>query len=273
MTKSDALSAGHYARKQIGSRSRLIAWSHGARFRTATELARRFEGQSVLDYGCGDGTFAALLLAQEQTPHAVTGVEIDDWQVNNCRARLTDPRLSFERVESLTPETHAASFDALFCMEVLEHVVDWEPLFERWRWLVVPNGAIVVSVPVETGPVLLFKQAVRHVAGWRGIGDYPGIAPYTWGELARAVVAGDAQHIVRPLHRGADGVGSYCHKGFNWRYLRAALARHFVLEDTLSSPIRWLPAGYGSQVWFVLRNNRCARSSASSSGRSSAGGV
>jgi hypothetical protein len=188
-------------------------------------------------------------------PAAAVGAEIDDGQVEDCRRRFgNDPRLSFVRVESLNEAEHTGAFDGLTCMEVLEHVVDWEPLFDRWAWLVKSGGTILVSVPVETGPALVVKQLVRRVAGWRGIGDYPGIAPYTWREYARSVLAGSRQHIVRPIHAGANG-GSHCHKGFNWRVLRTALARRFVIEQMSSSPLTWLPPGLGSQVWFVLRKH------------------
>jgi SAM-dependent methyltransferase len=246
---------GHYARKQLFSQSWLIAWSHRRRFQVGLRLASALAGKRLLDYGSGDGTFLALLMAQANAPSEAVGAEIDDGQVNDCKTRLgSDPRLSFIRTDNLSPETDTHSFDGLVCMEVLEHVVDWAPLFERWRWLVKPGGLILVSVPVETGLALVGKQVARRIAGWRGIGDYPGIAPYSWSEYLRSVFAGTSQHIPRPVHRNAAGAGGHCHKGFNWRVLKSALAEHFQLERTMSSPVKWLPPGLGSQVWFVLRN-------------------
>jgi SAM-dependent methyltransferase len=255
MALTNNIKDGHYAKKQLHSQSRLIAWSHRSRFETGLRLSARFAGQRLIDYGCGDGTFLALLMDRPGAPASAVGADLDDGQVNDCRARFGfDPRLSFVRIDKLNPVEHPADFDGLVCMEVLEHVIDWAPLFDRWRWLVRPGGTILVSVPVETGPALALKQAARRVAGWRRIGDYPGIAPYTWGEYLRSLFAGEMQHIDRPVHPSPDGGGSYCHKGFNWLVLRAALARLFVLEQTLSSPLAWLPPGLGSQVWFVLRN-------------------
>jgi SAM-dependent methyltransferase len=249
------IASGHYAKKQIGSRSRLVAWSHGSRFRLGLRLAAPLAGRRVLDYGCGDGTFLGMLVQTADAPATAVGAEIDDGQVHDCRSRLGgDPRLSFARVEALTPADYTHAFDGLFCMEVLEHVIKWSPLFARWKWLIKPGGLVVVSVPVETGPVLAVKQIVRRIAGCRGIGDYPGIAPYSWGEFVRSVFAGSAQHIVRPVHAGNNGSGGHCHKGFNWRVLHRELAKHFAIERLLSSPLTWLPAGLGSQAWFVLRN-------------------
>jgi SAM-dependent methyltransferase len=254
MTITDNIKGGHYAKKQLHSRSRLIAWSHRSRFEVGIKLSARFSGRRVLDYGCGDGTFLALLIDSPYAPAAAVGAEIDDGQVNDCRSRFgDDARLSFVRTEALNQADHRHAFEGLVCMEVLEHVIDWAPLFDQWEWLIKPGGTILVSVPVETGPALVVKQMVRRVAGWRGIGDYPGIAPYSWGEYFRSVLAGSRQHIVRPVHLAANGTGGYCHKGFNWRVLRTALARRFDIERTISSPLTWLPPGLGSQVWFVLR--------------------
>src|SRR4029079_17002072 len=62
---SDAarIAGGHYARKQIHCPSRVVAWSHGSRFDLARRLVAAAEGGRLLDYGCGDGTFVAMVHA------------------------------------------------------------------------------------------------------------------------------------------------------------------------------------------------------------------
>ncbi|MDO8348867.1 MAG: hypothetical protein Q7T30_01430, partial [Planctomycetota bacterium] len=119
--------------------------------------------------------------------------------------------------------------------------------FHRLR---APGGMLLLSVPVEIGLSVVIKQAVRQVNGWRGIGDYPGTTPYGWGELARAVVAGPAQHVRRPVHRNPDGNEFHDHKGFNWRLLREKVRARFEWQAMRSSPVAWLPAFVASQVWF-----------------------
>jgi SAM-dependent methyltransferase len=248
------VAAGHYAKKQLLSKARLIAWSHGSRFRVGLGLARRFAGTRVLDYGCGDGTLLALVMSEPARPASAVGCEIHPRLVDDCRSRLGHlAGLSFVAVNELDRPEHEGAYDAVFCMEVLEHVFDREPLLERFDRLLAPSGLLIVSVPVETGPALLVKQCARRVAGWRGIGDYPGQSPYTCRELCASLFAGRRQHITRPVHRGADGEPFHDHKGFNWRVLSEELKRRFVLEQTFGSPMRWLPVSLSSQVWFVLR--------------------
>jgi SAM-dependent methyltransferase len=249
-----ALREGHYAAKQIFCKDRLIAWSHRRRFEMGLRLAQRFGGQRILDYGCGDGTFLALMQASAAPPAAAVGAELDEFQVNDCRARLgSRAGLSFESIASLDDDAHRGRYDGVVCMEVLEHVVALDSVIDRlWR-ILAADGTLLVSVPVETGLPLLVKQAVRCVAGWRGIGDYPGTSPYTFREYWQRVIAGERQHIERPLC-GTDGQAPFHdHKGFNWMALRARFRRRFVLERTLASPLPWLGPHLATQVWFELR--------------------
>jgi SAM-dependent methyltransferase len=252
---AEPIRKGHYARKQLCSRSWLISWSHGRRFALGCRLAADFRGQRLLDYGCGDGTFLALLADRPTAPKIAVGAEVREGFVRDCQARLGERAgLSFVCVAELDRPGWEASFDAIVCMEVLEHVVEWGPVFDRWDRLLAPGGKVLVSVPVEIGPAVLVKEVVRRVAGWRGIGDYPGQAPYTAREMIRSVTAGASQHITRPVHRAGEGVApSHDHKGFNWKVLRKALADRFLLRRTYRSPLPFLPAGLNSQVWFLLQ--------------------
>ena len=46
---------------------------------------------------------------------------------------------------------HAGPYNAVFCMEVLEHVTDPRPLLADFERLLAPGGTLVISVPIETG--------------------------------------------------------------------------------------------------------------------------
>ena len=246
---------GHFAKKQLFSRSGLISWSHHRRFEMGLRLARQFAGKRVLDYGCGDGSFLALLMQSRAHPTAAVGVEIEPQVVADCGARFsTQEGLTFMLEGELKKPQHRGAFDAVICMEVLEHMVEIEPLLENFARLLGSSGKLLISVPIETGPPLLMKQAARRFAGWRGIGDYPGTSSYSMGELAASLFASSKrQHIIRPIHTSAEGVQFHDHKGFNWMMLREMLCRKFYLEETKASPVAWLSPFLASQVWFLLR--------------------
>jgi SAM-dependent methyltransferase len=252
-----ALREGHYAAKQIFCKDRIIAWSHRRRFDTGLALARAFRGQRLLDYGCGDGTFLAMLSATADRPAEATGAELDQYQVTDCQTRLGHRAgLSFVSIESLDSPAHQERYDAVVCMEVLEHVVEVDMVIDRlWR-LLAADGTLLVSVPVETGLPLLVKQAARRIAGWRGIGDYPGTSPYNLREYGASVFAGSTPHLTRPVYGGDTPF--HDHKGFNWMALRDRLARRFVIDRVEASPLPWLGPRLATQVWFVARKARSA---------------
>ncbi len=52
-----AADIGSYEAKQLLSPSRIVRWSHGSRFVLARGMVQTLGGKSLLDYGCGDGTF------------------------------------------------------------------------------------------------------------------------------------------------------------------------------------------------------------------------
>lgn len=259
MTKSSdtALREGHYAAKQIFCKDRMIAWSHRRRFAAGLALARAFRGRRLLDYGCGDGTFLAMLSATSDRPGEGVGAELDEYQVTDCRTRLGGRAgLSFVSIDSLDSPVHRGRYDAVVCMEVLEHVVEVDVVIERLWQLLAADGTLLVSVPVETGLPLLVKQAVRRIAGWRGIGDYPGTSPYDWREYRASVFAGSNPHLTRPVYGGETPF--HDHKGFNWMALRDRLARRFVIDRVVASPMSWLGPRLATQVWFVARKSRSA---------------
>ena len=254
-TLSDTrLREGHYAAKQIFCEDGLIAWSHRRRFEVGLGLAARFAGRRILDYGCGDGTFLALLQSTASPPLAAIGAELDAAQVDDCRCRFAGRAgLGFLRIGELDDPRHAGAYEGLVCMEVLEHVVALDTVLNRlWR-LLAADGTVLISVPVETGLPLIVKQAVRRVAGWRGIGDYPGTSPYTLRELWSGVTAGEQPHIRRPIY-GADGAMPFHdHKGFNWMVLRRKLDAYFAIDETRAAPLPRLGPHLATQVWFAAR--------------------
>lgn len=257
---TEAIRSGHYARKQLYCRDPLVAWSHRSRFEIALRLARTFAGRRVLDYGCGDGTFLGLLDARGCLPAYAIGAELKESVVRDCQARLGRPsRLDFVLTTELKRPAHQGVYDAVFCMEVLEHLLEVEPVLNLLTDLLTPTGCLLISVPVETGIPLVVKQTVRRIAGWRGIGDYPGVTPYSMREMFAGLFARSRQHIARPIHNQQTGEPAYDHKGFNWMLLRETLKKRFDHVTTLGSPLVWLTPHLSSQAWLIARKQTSAR--------------
>jgi 2-polyprenyl-3-methyl-5-hydroxy-6-metoxy-1,4-benzoquinol methylase len=256
-TSTQLLEQGHYARKQIFSSNAIIAWSHRRRFALARELASAGAGGALLDYGCGDGTFIALA---HDLFRETTGADVDVEQLGDCQRRLgAVPDVRFSPVDELHDPSHSGHYDAVTCMEVLEHCPsDVQPrVLADLERLVRPHGVVVISVPIEIGPTLALKQAVRAVAAATGLAEYETRERYRISEFMRMLLAREASQIDRlatiSINAQGDTVRYHGHKGFNWRLLARLIENVFVVERQLYSPVplagRWL----NSQVWFVCR--------------------
>ena len=246
---------GHYARKQIYSSSRLVRWSHRGRFRTARGLVAPFAGRRLLDYGCGDGTFLALV--SDLFPDAV-GVDAAPDQIADCIRRFgAASRVSFATTDRLSDPSEANRYDIVVCMEVLEHCPDdiQETVLDRISDVTASGGTVVFSVPIEIGPTLVAKQGARALLALGGLTDYASRERYRPHELMRMLFAGERTTIPREeFSSGGEGSMRFTgHKGFSWRRLRRAILRRFDVARTLFSPLPALGALLNSQVWFVCR--------------------
>jgi SAM-dependent methyltransferase len=245
---NDLLKSGVYARKQLYCRSGLVRWSHGSRFELARHLVASRGGGRLLDYGCGDGTFIAMVHAAFRE---ALGLDVDPMQVDECCTRLGG--LPGVRFALTTAAPDAGSWDVVTCMEVLEHCIEPERrrVIGALAALVKPSGLVVVSVPIEVGPSLAGKQFVRAVAGLRRLGDYAHRERYSPLELARSM-AGLRVPREALEGRGPDGPYRYYgHKGFDYRDVAGELTRHFEIARRIYTPIRRFGPLLNSQAWFV----------------------
>ena len=252
--------AGHYAQKQLLSPSGLVRWSHGSRFRLARELVAPFAGRRLLDYGCGDGTFLALV--QDLFPEAL-GVDVAADQLADCVRRFANaPGISFLPTDALDSADgrHHRRYDIVVCMEVLEHCPDdiQVGVLDRIASATAPSGTVVISVPIEIGPTLLAKQSARALVAFRGVSDYATRERYRFGELVTMCCAGSTTVIPREEYGGENGSRFTGHKGFNWRRLERTIGQRFEIERRLFSPLPVVGGWLNSQVWFVCRTRPTA---------------
>jgi len=252
---NDILRSGDYARKQIYCPSRVVAWSHGSRFRLAARLASAAgAGRRLLDYGCGDGTFIALT---HGTFADVVGCDVDTAQLAECRRRFAQlDGVDFVHTSALADRAHTGAYGVVTCMEVLEHCVEPEraKVLDALDRAVSTTGRVIISVPIEVGPALLGKQMFRAIAAWRGHGDYRHRETYSPRELIAAALA--RPRLARAEYEvdTPSGPLRYCgHKGFDWRVLEGEIAQRFTIEERRCTPLPALGSLLNSQVWFVCR--------------------
>jgi len=248
----ELLRDGDYARKQIYCPSRIVRWSHGSRFDLARRLVAPYAGGRLLDYGCGDGTFVAMV---HHDFRETVGLDVAPAQIAECQARLGHlPGIRFG-VTRDAPTNATGPWDVVTCMEVLEHCLEPERrrVLDELASLGGAAAHVVISVPIEIGPSVAGKQLFRAIAGLRGLGDYQHRERYSPIEIVRSVFGA---RVARVAFEGRDAAGAYRyygHKGFDYRDLAREIGERFTIRARLFSPMPWLGAALNSQIWFVCR--------------------
>jgi glycosyltransferase involved in cell wall biosynthesis/SAM-dependent methyltransferase len=248
-----ALEHGPYYRKQLGCGSSVIAWSHRSRFEVGLGLIGAAP-RTLLDYGCGDGTFLAMAANRIGTG---CGADIDAGQTDEARRRLAAfTNLQFCTIPDLSAPAHSSAYDVVTCMETLEHCTEdvVQIVLRDLARLVAPGGRVIISVPIETGPTFLLKLLVRTAAAWRGLSDYRYYESYSAANAWRMIFAGRRGPIARPVYGGDSPYHS--HYGFNWKALREKVGEHLAIEATHFSPLGFSRGLASSQAWFVCRPTR-----------------
>lgn len=110
-----------------------VVLRHVRRYLTAVELlGRTGESESWLDYGSGSGYGTDLLNN--------FAVYVDDFDQQEYPLGTLNRRNHYV--------AHASSFNAVFCIEVIEHISDGEAMLIELKHYCRPGGDIIVTTPI-----------------------------------------------------------------------------------------------------------------------------
>ncbi|MBO9622440.1 MAG: class I SAM-dependent methyltransferase [Sphingomonas sp.] len=99
---------------------------------------------AILELGCGNGATGALALEQGKCGTYV-GIEMFEPMAQEAMRVLTAVHVG--NVETMEIPYAPGTFDALICSEVLEHLVDPEPVLRKLVALLKPGGLVFASSP------------------------------------------------------------------------------------------------------------------------------
>lgn len=128
---------------------------------TLAEISTPIE--SILDYGCGQGTWAPVLAKRFPTAK-LRGIDISEQGIIKAKERF--PNHDFRIFNGSSAPFESESFDVVFSFHVLEHVADLKMSVADLARLVRRNGYIVAALPCGNEGSLE-ERLVRQIEGGR----------------------------------------------------------------------------------------------------------
>ena len=140
--------ANHY---DVGIKKNLFQrYWHKKRFSEILKVVRYVQG-SILDVGCHGGTFTRVIL-EKVGGNKVYGIDVSYSAIKEAQNKIPDGDFRVGDVQKLPFGSNF--FDAVFCLEVLEHVDNPKSVVFEIKRVLKKNGYIVILVPTDN---ILFK--------------------------------------------------------------------------------------------------------------------
>ncbi len=118
------------------------------------------ENQRILDAGCGPAGIFTILNNQE-----VVAIDplCNEYQLNfkSFFEEQNYPNVVFQTQQLENIQTEQKSFDYVFCLNVINHVVDMKTCLQKLWQLTKPGGTLIVSVDAHN--YLFFKHLFRLI--------------------------------------------------------------------------------------------------------------
>lgn len=199
------------------NRSRIVRSLAYARLQAALSFARADPEARVLDFGCWEGHFLPSLLGNFRE---VWGVDDDSGSLVETLPSVSTilqvarklceseagaaPRLGLVKATGVRLPFPTGYFDIVFCLDTLAHIVPpaRRPVIAELSRVTRAGGQMIVSLPIEIGPVLLLRQMMRALT--RKQRDV-----YSVGDALRSVA-------FRPRY-ATIGAGPVTSKGYDFR--------------------------------------------------------
>jgi SAM-dependent methyltransferase len=121
----------------------------------------------VLDVGCGSGG-PDLYLAQ-QTGAQIVGIDMNADAVSTANAAAAESGLaslaSFQQADASTALPFAdGSFDAVFCIDAVNHLRNRLRVFQEWHRVLKPHGQVVFTDPVVVTGLLTNEEIAARTS-------------------------------------------------------------------------------------------------------------
>lgn len=117
------------------------------------KFASRYAQGRVLDFACGVGYGAEILLAIGEGIKEIIGVDIDARSIEYARTNYDYPQTSFfvGKANDEQVINNLGKFDTIISMETIEHIKDDYQFVANLKQLLKDDGTLVISTPFGQG--------------------------------------------------------------------------------------------------------------------------
>lgn len=148
-TKFDEASLPLYLHKNFLVRKIFID-----RFKAAYKMTS-FKNKGILDYGCGSGIF---LEAISQEIKQGIGIDVD---IDIAKKIITSKNIVLNQINHENEIIKFSNIDIITSFDVLEHIIDLDPLLKIFAEVISPKGTLIVSGPTENFLHKLARKIAR----------------------------------------------------------------------------------------------------------------
>ncbi|MFO7819052.1 MAG: methyltransferase domain-containing protein [Halanaerobacter sp.] len=122
---------------------------HLARYKFASQ----YSNGRVLDFACGVGYGAEVLLAMGEGIKEIVGVDIDARSIEYARVTYDYPQTNFFVGEASNEDVinNLGKFDTIVSMETVEHIKDDYQFVSNLKKLLKEDGTLIISTPFGQG--------------------------------------------------------------------------------------------------------------------------
>jgi SAM-dependent methyltransferase len=225
---------------------------HQARLRQLRRQLRRLDLPTrglLVDLGCSDGFVLSQLRAGGDIPPGwrLHGYDRRVRWLKAARRRGV-PKSRFRRLDLNDEAARVVEQgDLVMCLETLEHVGDYRSALQVIHYAIRPGGRLILSMPVEVGPVGLVKLFGRPLARRRPYADFFSSPGQRLPYVAAVATFGDIGRYRSPA-RLAWGP----HLGFDHRSVTSHI-RHRYVETGLWTIEGVEHSAFGANVFLLVR--------------------
>ena len=175
----------------------LVRWIFWRRLESLLKFSREVRRERALDFGCGEGAFLPSLCRSFVN---VVGVDMDVAAAGAVAGHYGLNNLSLLRAKAPHLPFAGGTFDFIVAADVLEHLVDLEPVVEELGRLLASGGRLVVSAPSEN----VLYELGRKLFGFTKPEDHYHLPKDIEEKLALQLELRHKRYLPLNLHQGVS---------------------------------------------------------------------